>query len=144
MAKKSLEETLAEDAAYYQEHAESVRRFIEKGKEKKRRFPWRGRGKDETVSRQGLREEWAHKQGYASWDAFYGKTRRRDAGRRYLALLTNLYRARVPDAEKIANAVFLRKSIPRKKLVREALALSRLPLLPAPKKKRVLPKYGKK
>jgi hypothetical protein len=146
--KKSLERTIAEDAEYYRAHAESLRKFIEEEKEKKRRFPWRGRGKEETLSRQAHRDAWAKSRGYKSWNAYVYKEGRKEQMLRYLAVLSGFYRAKVPDAERLADAVFPRKDLPRKRLREDALALSKLPMLPAGKRRHVLdvslPRYKRR
>lgn len=116
-----------------------------------------------TVPRMEARDEWARRQGYKSWRDFWlseyaksmGYTRGGEAmarakrfGQRYLALLASLYRARIPDAERLANLIMPQKyPISRKKLAGDARRLAELPLLPAGKPKKMLdtslPKYRK-
>lgn len=116
--------------------------------EKQKRFPWRGRGKEEALQRQNYRDEWARKMGYPSWWSFYGKARRGERMQNYVSLLTSLYRAGVPEAEKIADIVLPYKGMPKKKLVGDAKKMAKMPMLYPGKKRKAfdasLPRHRKR
>lgn len=105
-------------------------------------FPWKGRGKGGTPSRNEYRNEWAREHDYSSWQSYpheAAMARVKRFSQRYLALLTSLYRARIPDAERLANLIMPQKyPISRKKLAGDARRLAELPLLYPGRKKRVL------
>lgn len=137
----------------------------EEGRE---RFPLKGLGRADkrvttggyakerrVLSRMDEREKWAKEHGYSSWARFqfeehakgkgyksaaeYHGVRTGHYADRYLALLANLYRAGVPEAERLANLIMAKRyHIPRKRLAEKAKELAKLPLLPPAKKRRML------